>query len=420
MLRILAVVCTALMALPAWAQSQVWLQIEARPNQVSAEERARDYANQLDNVVGFRLGSGWFAIALGPYDAAQAPSELSRLRISGVVPRDAFVADGSAFGARFWPQGPLPVIETQAPSTPAPQPVASDETPAQARAAERLLTRVQREDLQIALRWEGFYNSTIDGAFGPGTRRAMSGWQTANGYEATGVLTSAQRLALLGAYNDALASLAMAPVFDTRAGIEIDMPTGLVAFDRYEAPFAHYAASTDDNVQVLLISQSGDAASFASLYEVLQSLRVIPLEGERRRNRGSFSIIGANDDIVSQAYAELSNGEIKGFVLTWPAGDEKRRSLAVDAMRASFAPIRGQVLPDDAGQGFDQRADLLAGLEIRRPDAALSGFFVDGRGAVLTAQAPIASCGAVRANGCLRNPDAALLARLRHQFQQFT
>lgn len=390
MSRLFAVLLAVFMALPAWAQNQVWLQIEARPNQVQAEERARDYASQLDNVVGFRLGSGWFAIALGPYDAARAPSELSRLRIAGAVPRDAFIADGSAFGERFWPDGALPVAET--PVAPLPDPVASDETPAEARASERLLSRPQREQLQVALRWEGFYNSSIDGAFGPGTRRAMGAWQAANGFENTGILTSAQRVALLGAYNDALNSLAMAPVFDSRAGIEIDMPTGLVGFDRYEAPFAHYTASTDDAVQVLLISQAGDATSFASLYEVLQSLRVIPLDGDRRRNRTSFSIVGANDEIVSEAYAEFANGEIKGFVLTWPAGDEKRRSLAVAAMRDSFAPVRGQVLPDDAGQGFDQRTDLLAGLEIRRPDAALSGFFVDRNGAVLTAAGPVGSC----------------------------
>ena len=391
MLRFFAVLFCLTFAVPVWAQNQVWLQVEARPNQVQAEERARDYAGRLNNVAGFRLGSGWFAIVLGPYDAASAPSELSRLRIAGAVPRDAFIADGSAFGPRFWPDGPLPVVDTPAPA-PLPELVASDETPAQARTSERLLTRPQREELQIALRWEGFYNSSIDGAFGPGTRRAMGAWQAANGFENTGVLTSAQRVALLGAYNDALASLAMAPVFDARAGIEIDMPTGLVAFDRYEAPFAHYTASTDDGVQVLLISQAGDATSFASLYEVLQSLRVIPLDGDRRRNRSSFSIVGANDQIVSEAYAELANGEIKGFVLTWPAGDEKRRSLAVAAMRDSFASVRGQVLPDNAGQGFDQSTDLLAGLEIRRPDAAISGFFVDASGAVLTAGAPVGSC----------------------------
>lgn len=396
MLRLIAIVIALFAALPALAQ-QVWLQIEARPNEALATERAQDYATRLDNVVGFRLGSGWYAIALGPYDAAIAPSALSQLRISGAIPRDAFIADGSAFGQRFYPDGALPV-QSQAPAAPLPEPVASDETPAQARASERALTRPEREALQIALRWEGVYNSGIDGAFGPGTRRAMAAWQAANGYDDTGILTTGQRATLLGRYNDALASLNLSPVFDSRAGIEIDMPTGMVAFDRYEAPFAHYGAKTDDDVQVLLISQAGDAGSFASLYEVLQSLRIIPLNGERRRNRGSFSIVGANDEIVSEAFATLSNGEIKGFVLTWPAGDEKRRGLAMEAMRSSFAPVAGQVLPDDAGQGLDQRTDLLAGLEIRRPDAAQSGFFVDQRGSVLTAGGPVAACERITLN----------------------
>ena len=50
-----------------------------------------------------------------------------------------------------------------------------------------------RKELQIALQWEGYYRSLIDGAFGPGTRGAMRGWQEDNGFEPTGVLTTRQR-----------------------------------------------------------------------------------------------------------------------------------------------------------------------------------------------------------------------------------
>jgi len=35
-----------------------------------AQERARGYAARFDNVAGFRLNSGWYALALGPYDVA--------------------------------------------------------------------------------------------------------------------------------------------------------------------------------------------------------------------------------------------------------------------------------------------------------------------------------------------------------------
>ena len=47
----------------------------------------------------------------------------------------------------------------------------------------------EREALQVALKWFGFYTSTIDGAFGPGTRRAMSDYQIAFGDEVPKQLT---------------------------------------------------------------------------------------------------------------------------------------------------------------------------------------------------------------------------------------
>ena len=80
------------------------------------------------------------------------------------------------------------------------------------------MTREDRALLQTALQWEGFYNSTIDASFGPGTRRAMSAWQEANRFEPTGILTTLQRRLLIDGYLDVLRSLAMAPVVDANAG----------------------------------------------------------------------------------------------------------------------------------------------------------------------------------------------------------
>jgi peptidoglycan hydrolase-like protein with peptidoglycan-binding domain len=84
------------------------------------------------------------------------------------------------------------------------EPAVVDETLAEARASEAALDRGEREMLQIALKWAGFYNSSIDGAFGRGTRASMSAWQDANGYTNTGVLTTLQRADLLAQYNAVL------------------------------------------------------------------------------------------------------------------------------------------------------------------------------------------------------------------------
>ncbi len=383
----------------AASQEAVWVQIEARPSLPQAEERASDYEQRLDNVAGFRLRSGWYAIALGPFTPEAAQQRLARLRSARLVPRDSFVADGSAFGAQFWPRGGTRNFEpialapsTEQPDTDAPvQPQA--ETLAEARAAERALSRAERQEIQRALEWEGHYNARIDGAFGPGTRRAMEAWQLANNYVPTGVLLTAQRNRLVSDYRDAVNSLGLASIRDDDAGIEITAPMALVVRDRAEAPFVEYLSRNGSGVRLLLISQPGDRATLASLFDVLQTLEIVPLEGPRELGRRAFTIEGQDDEVISYSYAATSGDAVKGFTLVWPKGDEKRRLKVISEMRASFTPLPDQVLPDPtAALDIVTRRDLLSGLEIRQPSAALSGFFVDRGGRVLTASAPLLTC----------------------------
>ena len=55
----------------------------------------------------------------------------------------------------------------------------------------------------------------------------------------------------------------------------------------YEAPFAHYDGK--DGAQVLLISQSGDGDTLFGLYDIMQTLEIVPPEGERRDGAPSRS-----------------------------------------------------------------------------------------------------------------------------------
>ena len=197
----------------ARAQDQVWLQVEAQPNLASAQDRARAYAARLGDVSGFRLPTGWYAIVLGPVARDHAVSVLAGLVNGGRVPQDSFVADGRNFGQQFWPVGgaaarqepvqglaapepePATILTTALPATEvAAEP---DETPAQARRSEAALAVGDRQLLQTALKWFGHYNAAVDGAFGPGTRKAMGGWQAAQGLADTGILTSGQRQSLV-------------------------------------------------------------------------------------------------------------------------------------------------------------------------------------------------------------------------------
>ncbi|WP_417241497.1 serine protease [Celeribacter sp.] len=403
--------------------ADTWVQIEAQPSLTQATKAAQDYATQLPNVVGFEQSGRWHAVALGPYATdADADAALRQLRAQGLIPRDSYTTDGAGYRAPFFPVGAAlatpatdlaqvpvadesdtsvteaaaqdTVTETVADIAAPQEPL--DETPAQARASERDLDRAAREALQVALRFAGFYNSAIDGAFGNGTRRAMGAWQEANGVEATGVLTTKQRGMVLAAYQSVIDSLGITRVTDDTAGIEIDLPLGMVEFDAYTPPFAKFKSKDGSDVQVMLISQTGDEDTLGGLYEIMQTLEIVPVEGERSRQKSSFVLTGNNADIQTHAEASLTGGTVKGWVLIWPAsGDQTQREMALNAMKASFAPLRDAVLPDAYGEGAEQNIDLLSGLEIRRAERNGTGFYVDKSGKVATSAATIEGCARV-------------------------
>ena len=67
----------------AASAQETWLQVEARPTESAAQERALVYSEPFPNVEGYRLRSGWYAVVLGPFAPAEAESELIRLRSAG-------------------------------------------------------------------------------------------------------------------------------------------------------------------------------------------------------------------------------------------------------------------------------------------------------------------------------------------------
>lgn len=416
------------------AQERAWVQVEAQPSLAEAEARARDYAAEFPDVVGYRLGSRWYGIALGPYGAEEAAERLRLLRAEGRIPRDSFVSDGTNFREPFWPVGAMagandgvasgpagqaetggagltePATETAADQSPepagaaeaaAPAPVAEpEETPTEARRSEAALSREERMDLQRALQWNGFYTAAIDGAFGAGTRRSMAAWQEAMGLEPTGVLTTRQRAMLVANWQADLAEYGFQTVTEAEAGIEIALPLGLVSFDHYEPPFVHYAERAGSGLKVILISQPGDQSSLYGLYDILQTLTIIPMEGERSRNERSFEINGTGTTSSSYARADLSQGLIKGFILVWPNAEAGRAGRVLDQMKASFRPVGNRALDPGMVEMTDStRRGLLSGLELRRPKFSRSGFFVDGSGRVATTVDAVAQCGRITLDG---------------------
>ena len=415
-------------ALPAAAQESSYIQIQALPTLDEAKTRAHAYAAAFDSVVGFELRTRFFAVAIGPFPRELASVRLLELRRENLIPPDSFLTDGSNFNAQFYPAaGEVPVtpvaplatveekpLDSAAPAEtvtePTPEPVqVVEETPNEARRSEAALSADEKKDLQRALQWFGHYTSTIDGSYGSGTRRSMAAWQTEKGYDPTGILTTRQRAELTTAWQQDIASFGFETVVEPEAGIEISLPMGLVAFDHYEPPFAHFNAKSEGGPRVILISQPGDKATLFGLYDILQTLSVIPLEGDRKRGERSFEINGKGPTIESYAYAELTGGLIKGYLLIWSPEDSLQASRILPQMQASFRAVGDRALdPGMVAMSDATRKGLISGLEIRRPIFSRSGFYVDQAGAVVTTTEAIAQCGRITLDGVT---DAKIVAK---------
>lgn len=398
-----------------------WVQFEAHATLRSAEEYAARYEARFGNVSGFRLAGGWYALAIGPFETPEDADFVRRqLLAARDIRPDSYVTDDSIYGQQFWPAGgalstaPVAPVEAPAAEETAPElaepeietapeapPVAQaprfadipDETLAEARANERNLSRDDRAEIQVALQWFGHYTQAIDAAFGPGTRRAIGEWQESQGADGTGFLTTRQRMELIWQYEQALARYDFTPWSDERAGIEITLPGAMVAFDRLEAPFVHFREANASGMRLLLISQEGTQATLFGLYEIMQTLEVMPLEGQRERRNNGFLLTGQSSTARAHAVAQHQGGAIKGWMLLWEPRADEDAALVLETLEASFRPIQG-VLPSDAGASASTvaRRDLLAGLEVRRPVRSRSGFFVDAVGTVVTTAEAVASC----------------------------
>lgn len=394
-----------LVARPQAAQAQdgtVWLQVEAHPDLATATDRAQAYSSLFPETAGFQLRSGWYGIALGPYPEDEAALRLNALKREGQIPADSFIAYTKDYGDQFWPEGGAPAVvpEPETPdvvATPEPEPAeAPDETRAEARDSEAILLPEDRKELQTALQWFGFYSGGIDGAFGPGTRNSMAAWQEVEGLEPTGILTTRQRRTLLDGWKGEISAFGFTEVIEAESGITVTLPLGLVEFDHYEPPFVHYRAKADGAPRILLISQPGDQAALYGLYDVLQTLESVPLDGARDRGDRSFRIHGTSSTTDTTIFAELKGARIKGWMLISTPGNEARDGRILQVLQQSFKPDGDSVLdPGMVAMDAGTKAGLLSGLEVRRPKLSRTGFFISPEGAVLTTVEAVTACGRV-------------------------
>jgi peptidoglycan hydrolase-like protein with peptidoglycan-binding domain len=397
------------LALPRAGLAQdgtVWVQIEAQPTLAQAEERAQAWTALFPETQGYQLRSGWYGIVLGPYPTLEAQIRLDSLTREGLIPADSFIAYSRNFGDAFWPPEGTPtvlpeVLPETIPEVVEPEVIAPtdipDETRQEARDSELLLTEDQRKELQVALQWFGFYQGGIDGAYGPGTRNSMAAWQEAQGMlEPTGILTTRQRRSLLDDWREETAAFGFAEVVEEKAGITVSLPLGLVEFDHYEPPFVHFRSKTDTGPRVILISQPGDQAAFNGLYDILQTLEAVPMDGPRDRSDRDFRIRGTSATTDTTVYAELKGGKIKGWMFISSPGNEARDARIIRQIENSFVTDSDAALdPGMVAMTTETKAGLLSGLEVRKPRFSRSGLFVDATGSVLTTVEAVSACGRI-------------------------
>lgn len=424
----------ALVAGASAAQDMRWIQIEAQPSLLEAETRARIYAQEFPDTQAHSIGSGWYAITLGPLPEDEADLRMSQLRARAAIPRDSFLATGANYRQRIYPIGPAPaavtaaqtfeaeviqeeatqvsVVETAesaAPEQASPEQsfTVPDETLSEARESEGLLSPDEKMDLQRYLQWAGYYNSTIDASFGRGTRRSMAAWQTDNGHEDTGVLTTAQREKLRAQYFAIFAGLGLETHRDLEAGISIDLPKEVVAFDAYAAPLAHFKAQDASSpAQIFLISAAGNRGDLAAIYGVLPTLSIVPMNIEKSLNKDRFVITGAGTSTLAFITASHKGGEIKGFGLIWPNQNEEQFDRLVAHMRKSFETFSGTLDPSLSVAIHDPETEF--GVAIRKPAFVKSAVFVSDQGHAMTDTSNLENCSALTIGGTY---DAEIIAR---------
>lgn len=395
-----------ILAQPLWAQDggKVWVQVEAQPDLATAMDRARAYAGSFAQVQGYRLNNGWYGISLGPMTSDDAVSQRETLLAQGAIPSDSYITDGHAFGAQFWPAGAqaatadTPNVDTTTPVTePTPaQPAASDETVNEAKASEAALGASDRMDVQAALKWFGYYDGKVDGNIGSGTRGSMANWQSSQAFEHTGVLTSLQRKQLVGAYKTQGSAFGFETVSEPESAIEITLPMAMLSFDRYTPPFVRYAPKDGSGLTALLMSEPGTTASLSALYSVLQSLEIVPADGERALGETSFTIHGKNAKVETFAHAEIVGSNVKGYLLSWDVSLSDQMQRVLPTVQASFRSSGDKAMdPGLVPLAEAAKKGLLAGLDVKKPKLSQSGVFIDTKGSVLTSAAALAQCGKI-------------------------
>lgn len=148
-------------------------------------------------------------------------------------------------------------------------------------------------DVQNALVWTRHYGAMVDGDAGPNTRRAISGWQSSKGIQATGTLTASQTIDLVMEGLKARDSQGWALLVDDAIGFSVGIPT---KFSTPKPPIRsqgdwRYEASGAFGHTVTVIPRKAACASMDDMFNALLSISAPDREVTSQARRDDWFVI---------------------------------------------------------------------------------------------------------------------------------
>ena len=352
------------------AQSQsYWIRVTDDVPLAESRDVALNLADEVDGVAVFR-GSDGYVVAIGELSLDNAQELLRNLSSSGKIsPGSTIVtlAEEVKPLARF--PGPAAVTAEL------------DDLAFDFDAGERLA-------IQIALKWFGFYEGTIDGLFLGETKRAIADFQDSVDAAPTGVITRTQAGNLMNAYNSEIENVQLETVTLDDAGISLAIPAAILKFSYTKTPYVHFEPISNIPATLVLYSLRGDSAVLRLLHDAILASDFVPSMENEQFSNDRFEVTATSEFLSSYTLVQMWDDRIKGFSLAWrPANDELMQRIS-RGMASSLAESSTITLEDSSSN----TTQPVVPERNPKPISTSSGFFVDGSGFVATSSHSVAGC----------------------------
>jgi peptidoglycan hydrolase-like protein with peptidoglycan-binding domain len=204
---------------------------------------------------------------------------------------------------------------------------------------EQTLNPDEKKLVQEGLAWVGFYKGWFDGAFGEGTRTALSSWQRQNGLSANGELDADQAVTLAGTALAMRDKTGWQPISDSKSGIVMSYPSKVLT-KRSDSDAGGITLDDPDGGASLMTMRFTDVTDgqINSFYDALSGSGESQITYEFRRNN-LFIVTGNRKGGKFYSRFEQRGREIRGYDLIWRADhDADLQALSV-LISNSFYPF---------------------------------------------------------------------------------